>query len=76
MNLTAKVIKHRCISCGSCNIVAPTVFDFDDEGLAYNIIDDNAGLEQIALELQLSVLEAENCCPTKAILTSKVPPII
>ena len=35
------VDKETCIACGACGAAAPDIFDYDDEGLAENIIDEN-----------------------------------
>ena len=40
------VDKDTCIACGACGVAAPDIFDYDDEGLAENILngDNNQGL--------------------------------
>ena len=30
-----------CIACGACGAAAPDIYDYDDEGIAYVILDDN-----------------------------------
>ena len=32
-----------CIACGACGAAAPDIYDYDDEGIAYVILDDNQG---------------------------------
>lgn len=32
-----------CIACGACGSSAPNIFDYNDEGIAFNLIDENSG---------------------------------
>lgn len=56
-----------CIACGACGSVAPDVFDYDDDGIAYNIIDDNQNTAEIPEDLHEDVHDASDSCPTDAI---------
>lgn len=62
------VEKEDCIACGACGATAPDVFDYDDEGIAYNILDDNKKTADIAENLQDDVRDAADGCPTDAII--------
>lgn len=61
------VDKDTCIACGACGATAPDVFDYDDEGLAFNKIDDNANTAEIPDALQDDVRDAAEGCPTDSI---------
>ncbi|GBF11581.1 ferredoxin [Tepidibacillus infernus] len=61
------VDKDTCIACGACGATAPDVFDYDDDGIAYNILDDNQGTAEISEELQDDVRDAAEGCPTDSI---------
>ena len=37
------VDKDTCIACGACGAAAPDIYDYDDEGIAFVILDDNMG---------------------------------
>jgi ferredoxin len=61
------VDKDLCIACGACGSVAPDVFDYDDDGLAYNVIDNNQNTAEIPADLEDDVNDASDSCPTDAI---------
>ena len=61
------VDKDTCIACGACGAVSPKVFDYDEEGIAYVILDDNAATAEVPTELHEEVHEAAGCCPTESI---------
>ena len=62
----AQVKKDACIGCGLCTSIASEVFAFGDDGLAQNVLGDNAELPE---EVKDSVQEAADSCPTSAIVT-------
>ncbi len=35
-----------CIACGACGAAAPDIYDYDDEGIAFVILDDNQVLQK------------------------------
>ena len=39
-----------CIACGAC-CSAADIYDYDDEGIAYVILDDNQGTAEVPEEL-------------------------
>lgn len=57
-----KVEEDLCIGCGSCSAIAPDVFEMTDEGLAKVILD------PIPDELMADAKEAQESCPTGAIV--------
>jgi ferredoxin len=55
------VDQDLCIGCGVCPSVAPSIFDLNDDGKAYPLVDEvPAGEEDLAQE-------AADSCPTSAI---------
>ena len=70
-----KVDKETCIACGACGATAPDIFDYDDEGLAENIMagDGNRGIVSVPEEWAGDLEDAVDGCPTDSILTSEVP---
>jgi len=71
----SKVEKDECIACGACGAMAPDIFDFDDEGYAINVYDDdnNTGTVEIAEELHDDLIDAAESCPTEAIKVEDLP---
>lgn len=59
--MKVKVIKDKCIGCGSCTAIAPDYFDFGDDGFAECI------KEITTKDDELIVKEAMESCPTEAI---------
>lgn len=62
----ARVKKDACIGCGLCTSIASSVFAFGDDGLAENVLGNDT---EIPEEVQESVQEAADSCPTSAIET-------
>ncbi|MDG2262901.1 MAG: ferredoxin [Actinomycetota bacterium] len=56
-----ELIVDQCIGSGSCEMLAPTVFEVGDDGYA-KILDDSPGSN-----LEKDVKAAEASCPTSAI---------
>ena len=54
-----------CIACGACG-AAPDIYDYDDEGIAFVILDDNKVL-QVPEELYEDMEDALDGCPTDSI---------
>jgi ferredoxin len=65
--MTTWVDKDTCIACGACGATAPDVYDYDDEGLAFNKIDDNSNTAEIPDILFDDVRDAAEGCPTDSI---------
>ncbi|MBM0064600.1 ferredoxin [Alkalicoccobacillus gibsonii] len=61
------VDKDTCIACGACGAAAPDIYDYDDEGIAFVILDDNAGTAAIPEELEEDMIDAHEGCPTDSI---------
>lgn len=67
------VDKETCIACGACGAAAPDIFDYDDEGLAENIIDNNTGTAEIPDILLDDLEDAVDGCPTDSIKVAEEP---
>ena len=55
-------VNSHCIGCGACHAICPEVFDFNDEGVAENIIG------EVPEELEESSQDAMESCPVNAIV--------
>lgn len=64
---------ETCIACGACGASAPDIYDYDDEGIAYSMFDNNEGTAVIPEELQEDLLDALEGCPTDSIKISDTP---
>ncbi len=67
------VDQDTCISCGACGAAAPDIFDYDEEGLAFSILDENEGTTAIPEELIEDFYDALEGCPTDSIKISDQP---
>lgn len=67
------VDQDTCIACGACADAAPDVFDYDEEGLSFVILDHNQGITEIPEELIEDVEDAYDGCPTDSIKLSNEP---
>jgi ferredoxin len=67
------VDKDTCIACGACGATAPDLFDYDDEGIAHAILDDNQGITEIHGDLVDDLIDAEEGCPTESIKVADQP---
>ncbi len=56
-----------CIACGACGAAAPDIYDYDDEGIAFVILDDNQGTAEVPEELYEDMEDAIDGCPTDSI---------
>lgn len=68
-----RVDKDTCISCGACEMAAPDIFNYDDQGIAFSIIDENKGIKPIPGELLNDLEDAYEGCPTESILVLDKP---
>lgn len=67
------VDQDTCIACGLCGACAPEIFDYNDEGLAYVILDENQGIEEVPEELYDDLEDAAEGCPTESIKVRTAP---
>ncbi|MCH4057394.1 ferredoxin [Lapidilactobacillus gannanensis] len=68
-----RVVPEQCIACGLCQLKAPELFEYDEEGVAYVKIDNNHGTTPIPAALMAKFKDAYTSCPTGAILRSAHP---
>jgi len=67
------VDKDTCIACGACGAAAPDIYDYDDEGLAYVILDENQGTAEVPDILEDDMMDAFEGCPTDSIKVADAP---
>ena len=68
--MLCKIIPNKCIACGLCQIKAPDIFDYYDNGIVKLI---NSEEKEFVLpnEIPTDVLDAYKACPTRAIVIEK-----
>ena len=66
------VDKETCIACGACGASAPDIYDYDEEGIAFVILDNNVGAAIIPEELEEDMIDASEGCPTDSIKVAQV----
>ncbi|AXN39720.1 ferredoxin [Peribacillus butanolivorans] len=67
------VDKETCIACGACGATAPEIFDYNDEGIAFSILDGNTGITEVPEELEEDLEDAFDGCPTDSIKLATEP---
>ncbi|MDL4840766.1 ferredoxin [Aquibacillus rhizosphaerae] len=67
------VDKETCIACGACGATAPDIFDYDDEGIAFVLLDNNEGTTDIPTILEDDMYDAYEGCPTDSIKIAEKP---
>lgn len=67
------VDQETCIACGACGAAAPEIFDYDEEGLALSILDNNQGVTEVKMELEDDLIDAHEGCPTESIKIADEP---
>lgn len=68
------VTQDTCIACGACGETAPDIFDYDEEGYAYSILDNNLGEKHVPEDLEDDLEDALDGCPTGSIKVANEPP--
>jgi len=67
------VDQDTCIACGSCGMCAPEIFDYNEEGISYVILDDNQGTAEVPKDLIEDLEDAFEECPTGSIKVADAP---
>ncbi|PIC78782.1 ferredoxin [Sporosarcina sp. P18a] len=67
------VDQDTCIACSACGIAAPDLFDYDDEGTSFAILDDNQGHTPVPEELVEDLEDAYDSCPSGSIKMADTP---
>ncbi|GIN93418.1 ferredoxin [Siminovitchia terrae] len=73
MALFVKVDQDTCIGCGACGEVAPDIFDYDEEGISFSLLDMNAGVTPVPEDLIDDLEDACDGCPTSSIQVEEEP---
>ncbi|PWS23870.1 ferredoxin [Enterococcus faecium] len=68
MSLLCKLVPERCIACGLCQIEAPDIFDYDEEGIVLFAQEPEAHQQFVIPEEEAYVRKAYQKCPVRAIL--------
>lgn len=68
-----KINRDACIACGLCQLHAPTLYEYDENGIAFTINDNNKGTTPLSKEEMADFRKAYTHCPTGAILRSDHP---
>lgn len=68
-----KIDREACIACGLCQIYAPDLYEYDDNGIAFTKKDQNKGTTPVSPEEMNDFRKAYTSCPTGAILRSNHP---
>jgi ferredoxin len=67
------VNQETCIACGACGAAAPEIFDYNDEGIAFVLLDENEGTEEVPEDLHDDLDDAMEGCPTESIKVESSP---
>ncbi|WP_332629533.1 ferredoxin [Halalkalibacter flavus] len=67
------VDKDTCIACGACGAAAPDIYDYDDEGIAFVLLDNNQGTTYVQEDLMEGMEDAHDGCPTESIKIADEP---
>ncbi|GAE27603.1 ferredoxin [Halalkalibacter wakoensis JCM 9140] len=67
------VDKETCIACGACGAAAPDIYDYDDDGIAFVILDENKGFVEVPEDLLGDMEDALEGCPTESIKVADKP---
>ncbi|WP_240375947.1 ferredoxin [Bacillus piscicola] len=67
------VDQDTCIACGACGETAPDIYEYDEEGLSFVILDDNEGTVEVPEELLEDLEDAFEGCPTESIKVAEEP---
>lgn len=68
-----KIDRESCIACGLCQLIAPKLYEYDENGIAYTTKDNNAGITPVLEDELESFKKAYTSCPTGAIKRSNSP---
>lgn len=68
MSLKCEILPEKCIACGLCQVLAPNIFDYNDEGIVLFRQEPEALHQYISEAETKSVLAAYRKCPVRAIL--------
>jgi len=67
------VDKETCIACGACGSTAPEIYDYDEEGKSFVLLDGNQGNVEVEDDLIDDMIDAYEDCPSDSIKISDEP---
>ncbi|SET89317.1 ferredoxin [Salinibacillus kushneri] len=67
------VDRETCIACGACGATAPEIYDYDEEGLSFCLLDNNKGISKVPVDLIEDLEDAHDGCPTDSIRIADEP---
>lgn len=72
--MECQIIPEKCIACGLCQVYAPAIFDYDEEGIVVFVANEQA--RQITIDASDlptwdDVTKAYRKCPVRAIEIAK-----
>lgn len=70
------VDQSTCIACGACGASAPDIFEYDDEGFAFVLLDNNEGTAEIDDDFIDDLEDAVEGCPTDSIKVANYPIVL
>lgn len=73
MSKYTAVDKETCIACGACGGAAPDLYDYDDDGIAFGLLDANQGTTEVPEEMHDDMTDAQESCPTDSIKVADAP---
>lgn len=73
MAIYTMVDQDTCIACGACGATAPEIFDYNDKGIAFSILDANTGITEVSEDLEEDLEDAFDGCPTDSIKLAAEP---
>ena len=65
--MKTRVKKDTCIGCGACTVIADSIFEIGDDGLAEVINPTEEDKIEVPEEEKENVIDASESCPTSAI---------
>lgn len=65
------IIPDKCIACGLCQVLAPSVFDYTAEGIVIFKQDNESQNLDVPATFEQELMTAYKECPTRAIIVEK-----
>jgi ferredoxin len=73
MSKYTMIDQETCIACGACGAAAPEIYDYNDEGIAFVLLDENQGIVEVPNDLLDEMEDAFEGCPTDSIKIADEP---
>lgn len=67
MVLRCQILPEKCIACGLCQLLAPEIFDYQDDGIVIFAHDHELRQLEILDSQKEAVIQAYRKCPPRAI---------